>query len=127
MILMLTKEFIQQFSQEWIESWNSHDLDRILAHYSDDFEMTSPLIMSLMSIPSGTLKGKDKIREYWMKGLERRPALKFRLQKVTFGVDTVALHCDAETGRSFVECFFFADDTKVVKSFAHHDEISFAN
>src|SRR5688572_13823208 len=120
---MITKEFTSRFAQDWIEAWNSHDLDRILAHYSDDFEMTSPLIVSMMSIPSGTLKGKHKIREYWAKGLERRPALKFHLQKMTFGVDTIALHCSSETGRNFVEWFFFAGDNKVVKSLAHHDEI----
>jgi ketosteroid isomerase-like protein len=120
---MITKEFTSHFARDWVEAWNSHDLDRILAHYSDDFEMTSPLIVSMMSTPSGTLKGKDKIREYWTKGLESRPDLKFHLQKMTFGVDTIALHCGSETGRNFVEWFFFAGDNKVVKSLAHHDEI----
>ena len=123
MIAMITQEFASQFAQDWIESWNAHDLERILEHYSDDFEMSSTLIVTLMSIPSGSLKGKDKIRAYWQKGLERRPALKFRLLKITFGVDTIAIHGDAETGRNFVEWFFFDDKHKIVKSLAHHDEI----
>ncbi len=122
---MITKEFAEHFAQDWVESWNSHDLDRILAHYSDDFEMTSPLIVSMMSVPSGTLKGKETIRAYWARGLERRPNLKFELQKITFGVETIAIHAHADTGRNFVEWFFFAGDDKVVKSLAHHDEILF--
>jgi ketosteroid isomerase-like protein len=120
---MITKEFAEHFAQDWIEAWNSHDLDRILAHYSDDFEMTSPFIVTMMSVPSGTLQGKESIRKYWARGLERRPNLAFELQKITFGVNTVALHCRSELERNFVEWFFFADEDKVVKSLAHHDEI----
>lgn len=33
-----------EFAAEWIEAWNAHDIDRILSHYTDDFEMNSPLI-----------------------------------------------------------------------------------
>ena len=124
---MVTQEFAGHFAQEWIEAWNSHDLERILAHYSDDFEMTSPLIVSLMSVPSGTLKGKPAIRAYWSKGLEARPGLKFRLHKATYGVDTIALHYSSETGRNSVEWFFFSDNDQVVKSLAHHDEISISS
>ena len=32
----------RRFAAEWIEAWNAHDLERILAHYADDFEMASP-------------------------------------------------------------------------------------
>ncbi len=120
---MITEEFAARFARDWIAVWNSHDLNAILALYTDDFEMTSPLIISLMSAPSGTLKGKDKIREYWAKGLERRPQLKFQLLKITFGVDTLALHFQSETGRNSVEWFFFDNEGKVMKSLAHHDEI----
>jgi hypothetical protein len=28
---MLTQQQAQDFAQDWIEAWNSHDLDRILA------------------------------------------------------------------------------------------------
>ena len=124
---MISEEFAVHFAQDWIESWNAHDLDRILSHYADDFEMTSPLIVSVMSVPSGTLKGKDNIREYWAKALRRRPELKFHLQKVTFGVDSMAVHFRSEIGGKSVEWFFFAEDGKVIKSLAHHNEISISN
>jgi hypothetical protein len=41
---MITRELAERFAHEWIEAWNSHDLERILAHYSDDFVMSSPRI-----------------------------------------------------------------------------------
>jgi hypothetical protein len=55
---MIDPTWAQQFAEEWIAAWNSHDLERILAHYTDDFEIPSPLIVERMNEPSGTLKGK---------------------------------------------------------------------
>ena len=34
----------QEFAKEWIDAWNSHDLDRILAHYAEDIEISTPMI-----------------------------------------------------------------------------------
>lgn len=124
---MLTDEFANTFAQDWIDSWNAHDLDRILAHYTDDFEMTTPLIVTVMGEPSGTLKGKANIREYWQKALARRPQLKFNLHKITIGVNTLALHFDSDTGHNSVEWFFFNKDGQVEKSLAHHNEILITN
>ena len=48
----MSMQFALHFAEDWIASWNSHDLDRILAHYAQDFEMSSPLIVQLMDEPS---------------------------------------------------------------------------
>lgn len=42
----MDKAFARQFTADWIESWNAHDLDRVLSHYADDFKMSSPVIHS---------------------------------------------------------------------------------
>jgi len=42
---MIDKEFAEHFAADWIDSWNQHDLERILLHYTDDFEMSSPRII----------------------------------------------------------------------------------
>lgn len=44
---MIEKDFAEEFARDWIESWNSRDLDRILSHYSDQFEMSSPKITQI--------------------------------------------------------------------------------
>jgi hypothetical protein len=60
-------------AQEWIEAWNKHDLDAILAHYSDDVIFTSPFAISLTGKEDGTLHGKKELRAYWEKvGLEKQ-------------------------------------------------------
>ncbi|MEJ0007063.1 MAG: nuclear transport factor 2 family protein [Steroidobacteraceae bacterium] len=79
---MISRTWAEQFALEWIEAWNSHDLERILSHYRDDFEMSSPLIVERMGVASGTLKGKDAIRPYWRIGLASTPPLKFELVDV---------------------------------------------
>ena len=59
----LNTEQAEKFAEEWISAWNNHDLDQILSHYEDDFEMSSPVIVEAMNEPSGTLKGKKVISE----------------------------------------------------------------
>ena len=49
-------EWAREFAREWIAAWNDGDLERILAHYADDFEMTSPLIIERMGVASGMLR-----------------------------------------------------------------------
>ena len=44
----MTEAEAQDFAQEWIAAWNSHDLDRILSHYAEDVEVTSPLVEMIM-------------------------------------------------------------------------------
>jgi len=36
-------EFANKFSAAWIEAWNEHDLDKIMTHYTEDFQMSSPV------------------------------------------------------------------------------------
>jgi ketosteroid isomerase-like protein len=79
------------FAQEWVDAWNSHDLDRILSHYTDDFEMRSPLIVERMNVASGVLRGKDQIRPYWAKGLQAQPPIRFELRDVYVGATSIAI------------------------------------
>jgi ketosteroid isomerase-like protein len=61
----MNNSFAEHFASDWIDSWNSHDLSRILSHYADDFTMTSPKIIQLADEPSGTLHGKAAVGAYW--------------------------------------------------------------
>jgi len=70
---------ITALGHEWIAAWNARDLDRVLRLYAEDCEMTSPHIVGLDFDPSGTLRGKSKVRDYWAFGLPRLPDLHFEL------------------------------------------------
>ena len=108
------------FAQKWIQSWNSHDLDDIMSHYSDDLEVTTPMIRIATGLETDTLKGKQAAREYWRKGLERFPDLKFELLDVTAGVDSVALYYKSVMDKRSVEVMFFNAEGLVCKMFAHY-------
>jgi len=50
---MITREYGDNLAKEWIEAWKSHGLDRVLSHYADDFEMSSPVIEVFHFNPEG--------------------------------------------------------------------------
>ncbi|MFZ5447113.1 MAG: nuclear transport factor 2 family protein [Thermodesulfobacteriota bacterium] len=111
----------QIFAREWVESWNSHDLDRIMSHYSDDFEITSPFIVRLINEPAGTIKGKQNVRAYWAKALGRIPDLHFELIEVLTSVDSIAIYYNAVLGKRAIELLFFDKNGKVTRGVAHYN------
>lgn len=120
---MLDRTFAEAFAAEWIAAWNSHDLDRILAHYEDDFQFSSPFIPEVAGEPSGKLQGQTAIREYWRRALARRADLRFELVSVLVGVGSVIILYKRHDGRLGAEQFEFAVGGKVVRSSAHYAEI----
>ena len=119
---MLDSHWALEFARDWIDAWNSHDLDRILSHYAQDFEMSSPLIAERMNEPSGVLKGKRAIRPYWEKGLASQPPLRFELVNVFIGVESITI-CYRSIGRRMAaEVLFFNAQREVVRGMAHYGE-----
>jgi hypothetical protein len=117
---LISEEQALAFSQQWIESWNSHDLDRILSHYSEDFEMTSPVIHLLADQPTGTLKGKDRVGGYWKEALAHFPDVEFEMISVLIGVDSITLNYRGPSGLLVTEVLFFGQDGRVVKGVVHY-------
>ena len=117
----MDKEFAKHFAREWIDAWNSRDLERVLSHYAADFEMSSPVIVQVTGEPSGRLKGKEAVGAYWAKALALIPDLRFELLSTLVGVGSVVLHYRGAGGRLAAEVFHFGPDGKVVRAFAHYE------
>ena len=115
----MDSDFAGHFAADWIEAWNSHDLERILSHYSDDFEMSSPVIVQLADEPSGTLRGKAAVGAYWRKALQLIPDLHFELVDTLLGVNSITLYYIGARGMA-AEVFHFNADGKVVRACAHY-------
>jgi ketosteroid isomerase-like protein len=118
---MISISQAQEFAREWVDAWNAHDLDRVLSHYSHDFAMTSPFIAMMAGEPTGTLVGRDSIRGYWAKALERIPELHFELIEVLAGVDSITIYYRAVLGKRAAEVLFFDDNGKVCRGIAHYN------
>ena len=119
---MLTKERAMEFAKEWIDAWNAHDLNRILSHYSDEFEMASPRIVQVMNEPTGKLKGKKNVRKYWEKSLNQSSNLRFDFIEVLIGADRLVIYYHNVTrNKKAAEVFIFGSDGQVIKSMAHYN------
>lgn len=118
---MITHEFAQEFAQEWIEVWNSHDLDRILTHYSEDFSIESPLALKRLPETKGIVSGKENVRNYWRIGLDGIPDLKFELIDILVGINSITLYyLNTATGKKTAELMVFNADHKVCKTIANY-------
>lgn len=111
----------QEFAQIWVDVWNSHDLDNILSHYSDDIEITTPMIAMATDGKESSLKGKEAVREYWQKALDKYPDLHFELIHSTVGVGSVALFYKSIMDKHAVEVMFFNEEGKINRMYAHYD------
>lgn len=79
------------FAQDWVEAWNAHDLDRVLAHFTPDAVFVSPKAVAVTGDPSGRVVGAQAMRAYWTEGLRRSPNLRFELLGVELGIDVLVI------------------------------------
>jgi ketosteroid isomerase-like protein len=118
---MIETAFAQQFAAEWIAAWNSHDLERILSHYTEDFEMRSPIIVERMRVATGVLHGKEAVRTYWGRALAAAPNLRFELHDVLVGIDAIVLYYHNFTrGKMVAESLTFNAERQVMRAAAHY-------
>lgn len=116
----MDEKFAKSLASEWVKAWNAHDVERILLHYADDFEMSSPIIAQLLGVPSGTLRGKESIGAYWRKALQVVPDLQFELITVLVGVRSLVIYYKGARGRLSAEVFDFNAAGQIVKAAAHY-------
>ena len=73
---------LQPLVEDWIDAWNSRDLDRILGHYADAVVFEANTVVHRWNRPDGTLRGIEELREHFRMGLELAPAIHFELEEV---------------------------------------------
>jgi hypothetical protein len=110
----MTHDEALAWAQQWIDEWNRRDVEAVLAHFADDVEFCSPLVVSVIGEPTGVVRGKDALRDYWTKALAERPDLHFDLDDVNVGVDALAIHY-RNRGRQATEVAVLDADGKVAR------------
>ena len=80
----------QAFAVKWKDACNSHDIERIVALYSEQVIFKSPRVRSLSGEQSGTLHGKATVRDYWQTLFGKRPDLRFEIGRIFAGIDSIA-------------------------------------
>jgi ketosteroid isomerase-like protein len=79
------------FSERWARNWNAHDVEAVLEDFHDDVVFTSPVAAKLLPATNGVLRGKAALRRYWTAALERIPDLRFCIEGVFQGINTVVI------------------------------------
>ncbi len=106
--------------RDWIAAWNSHDLERVLALYAEDTEMTSDRIPALGFDASGTVRGKHDLRAYWSKALQLIPNLHFELIDTYVSPDSVVVFYQNERGKKICEYLRVDAAGKIRQGSANH-------
>lgn len=97
------------FVRQWVDAWNAHDVDGVLAHFADDAVFTSPVAARLLPETGGVLDGKDAIRGYWTGALEKVPDLRFTVEQVYQGVDVLVINYRNQAGNLVCEVLQLRD------------------
>jgi ketosteroid isomerase-like protein len=79
------------FSERWVRNWNAHDVEAVLADFHDDVVFTSPVAAKLFPETRGVVRGKAALRRYWTEAVTRIPDLRFSVDGLYQGIDTIAI------------------------------------
>lgn len=96
----------QAFAEQWVKDWNAHDVDALVAHFTDDVVFTSPVAARLFG-GDGVIRGKEGLRAYWSAGIRRIPDLSFEVLAVYVGVSTVVINYRNQAGGVVCEVLTF--------------------
>jgi hypothetical protein len=119
--MSVTEDRARELALDWVEAWNTHNLDRIMSHYAEDVILISPVAAQLLNEPSGTVTGKEALLIYFKKGPEVYPDLKFELLDVMWGVSSVVLYYINQKGTNAGEFMEVSSSGKVTKVVAHYN------
>lgn len=64
-------------ARAWLEAFNRHDVDALVALYADDATHTSPKIRGLHPETGGKLVGKAALAAWWRDANARLPGLRY--------------------------------------------------
>jgi hypothetical protein len=121
---MISKEFATNFTKEWIDGWNSHDIDKIMIHYDESIDFTSPFIVELNNDPNGRISNKKDLKDYFSRALNKYPDLHFQLLNTLLSVNSLIIYYQSINNMIAAEYFEFNDHGKIIRVKAHYSNNS---
>jgi len=120
MSFAVTQEFARRFAADLIASWNSHNLERLLCHYSADVQLSSPFLRPILGIDADSISGIANLREYFRRALEVYPDLVFVPRHVFAGIASVVVEYESVGKKLAAELLEFNDAGLVCRVLAHY-------
>jgi ketosteroid isomerase-like protein len=113
----------REAARRWLDAFNAHDLDALLALYAEDARHTSPKIRALHPDTGGELRGKAALRAWWEDSLRRLPSLRYQAFAITADEDRAVMeylrHLDGEPPMPVSETLEL-EEGRIVRSRVYH-------
>lgn len=109
----MTPEAATIFAQEWIDAWNAHDVDRVLAHYAPEIVFLSPIAQARLG--DGRVVGVKALGDYWRPALASMPELRFELEQVLVGHECLTILYRNQEQQRVAETVEFGSDGMIVR------------
>ncbi len=80
---MMNPHEIEAIALKWLEAFNTHDLETLLALYHADAKHFSPKLKIRKPETNGLIAGKDALREWWQDAFNKLPTLSYNATTLT--------------------------------------------
>jgi hypothetical protein len=97
-----------EFAAAWVQAWNAHQVEAVLAHFADDVVFSSPVAARVLPETGGVVRGKAALRQYWTTALALLPDLHFEIVGVYRGESVLVINYRNERGGLVNEVLAFA-------------------
>ena len=116
----MTESHAQAFAHAWIAAWNARNLERVLEHYAETIEFTSPFAVQLARRGGRHGLGKAALRAYFQEALDAYPDLHFEFMRVLTSVNSITIYYRSVRSLYAAEVMLFDADGKVARVLAHY-------
>lgn len=72
----------KQIAGSWIEAFNEHNLEKLLALYDDNARHYSPKLKIRRPDTNGMISGKASLRDWWKQAFEQLPSLRYEVLRL---------------------------------------------
>ena len=108
-------------AKAWIDAWNRRDLPAIMDHYAEAVVFSSPTVTRRWGAATGgILRGKERLRDHFARGLAAYPSLRFELLDVLIGVDGITILYRRETGALVADVLVVDADGRALSATAYY-------
>jgi ketosteroid isomerase-like protein len=111
---------IAEIITDWIDAWNTRDLERIMRHYADEIEFTAQTVVSRWGQTDGKLKGKEELRQHFSKGLALAPDIRFTVEDILSAPNGYAVLYRRENGNRVLDAVDLNESGLAIKVTAYY-------
>ncbi|HJX32923.1 MAG TPA: nuclear transport factor 2 family protein, partial [Solirubrobacterales bacterium] len=106
-------------ADRWLEAWNAHDLDEIVACYAEDVDYAVPAAAA--GREDRRLSSREELREHFARGLELAPNLAFDEESLLIGPAGYALLYRREDGHRAIEAVELDESGLVARARVYYE------